>query len=157
MKLGMQPRKSSNVQLDGRLGGAKWCPIKQGETQVDGARIQCIDAPGNVHIQAQRFIGIELVGTTNQNRCKVRRNTPVAPFVGVCQRGAAHRLAQPHRVELGGVGTQSGLDVAQGFTPGQLRIRHDAKVLGTGESRHTGIARIALDDACKTHPGNKLH
>ena len=145
------------VQLDGRLGRAKWCPIKQTQAQVDGAGVQRIDVARDVHIQAQWLIGIELVGTANQNGREVSPDTPVAPLVGVCQRGATHRLAQSHRVELGGVGSQRGLDVAQGFAPGQLRIGHDAKVLGAGQRRDLSVAGVTSDDASKAGPGYKLH
>ena len=110
-----------------------------------------------IDIQSQRPVGIELVDTTNQDRSEVSPDAPVSSLVGIGQRGATHCLAQSHRVELGGVGTQGGLDVAQGFALGQLRVGHDVKVLGAGQRRDPGVPRVTGYDACETGPRHKLH
>jgi hypothetical protein len=78
-------------------------------------------------------------------------------LVGIGQRGATHGLTQSHTAESGGVGAPCGLDVAQELAPSELRIGHDAKVLGTGQRRVTCIARLPGPDACKTGPGHKRH
>ena len=151
------PQIEQRVQLDRRLGRAKRCPIEQTQAQVDGAGVQGIDLARDIHIEPQRFVGVEFVGAATQNSCKVGPDTPITSFVGIGQRGASHRLAQSHRVELGGVGTQCDLDVAQGLAPGELRVGHDAKVLGAGQHRNPRIARVARHDACKAGPRHKLH
>ena len=45
----------------------------------------------------------------------------------------------------------------EGLSPGQLRIGHDAKVLGAGQRRDSCIARVARNDASEARPGHKLH
>ena len=60
-------------------------------------------------------------------------------------------------IELGGIGPQRGFDVVQGFSPSQLRIGHDAKVLGAGQCGNPRIARVARHDACKTAPRHEVH
>ena len=145
------------VQLDRRLRRTKWRPIKQAQAQVDGGRIQSIDIAGDLHIHAQWLVGIELVGASNQDCREVRPDAPVTPLVGIGKRGAAHRLTQTHRVELGGVGTQGGLDVAQGFAPSQLRVGHDAEVFGAGQRGDSRIAGVTCNDASEAGPRHKLH
>ncbi|OGB25601.1 MAG: hypothetical protein A3I66_13460 [Burkholderiales bacterium RIFCSPLOWO2_02_FULL_57_36] len=66
-------------------------------------------------------------------------------------------VPQAHRVEFVRIGAQRHLDVARAFAPRQLRKRHDAKLFGAIHAAHPGIAGIAIDDACKTRPRNKLH
>ncbi len=55
------------------------------------------------------------------------------------------------------VARQRHLDVAQRLAPRQLTKRHDAKLLATRQASHAGIARIAIHDASKARPGDKLH
>lgn len=135
----------------------RWRPIKQAQTQIDGAGIQGIDIARDVHIQSQRFVGIELVGTANQDRSEVSPDTPVASLVGISQRGTTHCLAQSHCIEFGGVVAQCGFDVAQRFAPSQLRVGHDAKVLSAGQYRDSRVTRVTRNDASEAGPGHKLH
>src|SRR5665647_749657 len=76
----------------------RW-PIEQIQAQVDGARIQGINFPRNVDIESERFVGIEFVGTANQDCCQVGPDAPIAPLVGIGQGGASHRLTQSHPIE----------------------------------------------------------
>lgn len=71
-RIAFSAQVQQRVQLDGYLGRTKWCPVKQAQAQVDGGRIQRIDAPCDVHIQAQWLVGIELIGASNQDYRKVR-------------------------------------------------------------------------------------
>jgi hypothetical protein len=49
------------------------------------------------------------------------------------------------------------LDVAQGFSPSQLRKDHYAKQIGAPQSANTGIAAMAIDDPTKRLPWHVLH
>ena len=92
-----------------------------GQRMLRGVKIRARSA------LSQGLVGIELGGASNQDCREVRPDAPVTPLVGISKRGAAHRLTQTHRVELVGVGTQGGLDVAQGFAPSQLRSKRVRK------------------------------
>jgi hypothetical protein len=59
--------------------------------------------------------------------------------------------------QLAPVRRQTGLDVAQGFAPGQLREGHDAKQVGAAQRAHPGVATMALDDAAERLPRHELH
>jgi len=145
------------MQLDGRLGRAKRCPTKQTQAQVNRAGIQRVHLASDVDIQSQRFIGIELVGAANQHRCKVSPDAPIASFVGIGQSGSTHCLTQTHTVELGRIGAQRGLNIAQRFAPGELRIGHDAEMLGAGKSRNPRVPRVASHDPREAGPGHEVH
>jgi hypothetical protein len=59
--------------------------------------------------------------------------------------------------ELASICRQAGLDVAQGFAPGQLREGHDAEQIGAAKRAHTCVATVSLDNAAKCLPRHKLH
>ena len=64
---------------------------------------------------------------------------------------------QAHVEQLGLIGGQASLDVAQGLAPRQLRERHHAKQIGAAQGAHTCIATVALDDAAEGLPWHVLH
>ena len=59
--------------------------------------------------------------------------------------------------QLGLIGRQAGLDVAQRLAPGKLRESHDTKQIGTAQRAHTRIATAPLDDASEGLPWHELH
>ena len=145
------------MQLDSGLGGAKRSPTEQTQTQIDGARIQGVHIACDVDIQPQWLIGIELVGPANQDGSEVRPDVPIASFIGIGQGRSTHRLTQTHAIELGRIGAQSGLDITQRFTPSQLRVGHDSKVLSAGQSGDPRVSRVASHDPREAGPGYELH
>ena len=61
-----------------------------------------------------------------------------------------------HVVELALLSCQAGFDVAQALAVAQLRERHGAKLVLTGEALDVAIALIALHAATKAVLGNML-
>jgi hypothetical protein len=59
--------------------------------------------------------------------------------------------------QLGLVGFQANLDVAQRLAPGELRKGHDAKQVRATKRPHTRIPLVPRDDASKGFPRHKLH
>ena len=156
MNAGIAPRRSSSVvQLDGCLGGSKRCPVEQAQTQIDGAGVQCID--GVVQLDTERIARVELARATDQQGGEIRPDVPVARLVRVGQRGAFDRRAKTHRVQLGRIGRQAGLYVAQALAPGQLREGHGAELLRARQGAHAGIAAVAMHDAREARPRYELH
>ena len=90
-------------------------------------------------------------------RGEVRPDVPVARLVCVGQRGAFDRRAKTHRMQLGRIGRQTGLDVAKALAPAQLREGHGAELLCARQAAHTGIAGVALHDAREARPRFELH
>jgi hypothetical protein len=58
-------------------------PRKQGETEIDGGRIERIEAVGQ--IDAHRILGMKRSGDTDQVLCEIGEDAPVVSFVGVRQ------------------------------------------------------------------------
>lgn len=59
--------------------------------------------------------------------------------------------------QLGLIGRQTGLNVAQGFAPSQLREGHHAKQVGAPQGACARIATVAVDDASESLPRHVLH
>ncbi len=74
------------VQLDGGLGAAEMCPWEDGQAQVDGRGIECVD--GIVQIEAQVLVRIQRAGNPNQGLSEVCIDAPIALLVGFGQSGA---------------------------------------------------------------------
>jgi hypothetical protein len=75
--------------------------------------------------------------------------------IGKC--GTRGRRGDAHVKQLGMVGLQANLDVAQRLAPCKLRKGHDAKQVGATERAHTRIALVPFDDAPKGLPRHELH
>jgi len=73
------------------------------------------------------------------------------------QRRARGHCAQAHVKQLGLIGCQANLDVAQGLAPCQLREGHHTKQIGAVQGAYTRIATVAFDDASKGLPWHVLH
>jgi hypothetical protein len=78
-------------------------------------------------------------------------------LVGVGQRAARHRPANPEMIELGGTGTQTHLDVAQALAIGQLRESQTKKLVPAGEAIGLPVPAVARHDAAESIMGNPLH
>jgi hypothetical protein len=110
------------MHLDGGLVPAKLRPRKQRQAQVDGGRIQSVQAL--LQIDANRIAGIQRPGDGDQNLCEIGEDPPITRFVRVGQRRTRHLAAESQVVQLALHRTQAGLDVAQTFPIGQLREGH---------------------------------
>ena len=143
------------VPLDGRVGRAKRRPGEQTQAQIDGAGIERVY--GVVQLDTERVACVERAGAADQHGGQVEPDAPVARFVGIGQRGAFDRRAKPHRIELGGVGGQAALDVAQALAPGELREGHRTKLLGARQRANTRVASISMHDARAARPRYELH
>ena len=143
------------MQLDRRLGGAKWRPWKQRQTQVDGRGIQGVD--GVVQVDAETVVAIQLARTPDEQGGQICPDAPVASLVGIGQRRTPDRRAKAHAVQLRLIGQQTGFDVAQALAVSQLRKSHGAELLGATQTAHPGIAAITRHDARKASPWHELH
>lgn len=99
------------MQLDGGLGGAKRCPGKHRQAQVDGRGIKGIN--GVRQLQAKGLGAVEFSRLGDQALGEVGIDAPVAPLVGVSQCRTAHRFAKAHAVELRCLCQETSFDVAQ--------------------------------------------
>jgi hypothetical protein len=74
-------------------------------------------------------------------------NAPVAFLVGVSQGGARDTPADAHVIELGVLGAQAGLDVAQALAVAELGEGHAEVLIETGKALDPTLASIAANTA----------
>ena len=143
------------VHLHRRLGAAKRSPIEQAQTQVDGGRVQRVDR--RIEFQSRWFCGVEVPGSHDQAHRKRVINVPVPLIQRIRESRSCGYAAQTHVKQLGLIGCQADLDVAQRLAPRQLRECHHAKQIGAVQGAHSRIAAMAVDDAPEGFPRHILH
>ena len=143
------------VHLHRRLGAAKQRPVEQAQTEVDGGRVQRVDR--RIELQSRWFCGVEIPGAHDQAHGQRVINVPVPLIQRVRERRSGGYAAQAHVKQLGLIGRQADLDVAQRFAPRQLRERHHAKQIGAVQGAHPRISAVSVDDAPEGLPWNVLH
>jgi hypothetical protein len=142
------PQVQQRMQLDGGLGGAKRCPGKHRQTQVDGGGVERVDRRGEV--QGEGLAGIQRPRHTNQVLGKVGVDLPRTRGICIGQRVARNRLAaKPHVVQPPGLCTQVDFDVAQGLPIRQLSKGHGKELIQTGEVLDLVFAFVIGDTAAK--------
>ena len=144
-----------SVQLDRRLGRAKWSPAEQAQAKIDGGGVQGVDR--SIELDGDRFFGIQAPGTFDQTHGPGLINAPIAQIQGIGPGRTRWTLGYAHVKQLGAIGSKASFDIAQRLAPGQLSKGHDAKQLGATQGTHSRIALVALDDAAKSLPRHKFH
>src|SRR5712671_1497911 len=109
IKLGMGPRKSSSVCILTAALVLRKSAQKQSETQIYRSAVECIDCV--VKIKPDIVIGIKIAGSTDQDRCKIMPNAPIAQFVSIGQSRPRNGIAKSHTVEFGGLRAQTCFNV----------------------------------------------
>ena len=142
------------MQFDGGFVPAEFGPRKQREAQVNGGGIQRVS--GGLEIGAERILGVKLRGLLDEDLSKVGEDTPVALFVGLGQRAAGGGLAETAMIEFGAEGSETGLDVAETFTPGELSERQHEEMFVSGECTDAEVALITGDTLVKVVFGKEI-
>ena len=145
------------VHLDGGLAGAKSGPGKQREAEIDGGRVERVEA--GIEINAEGVADIERPRDADQVLGEVGEDAPVVGLVGVGQGGARDAAAKAEMIAFGPQRAETGFDVTQTLAIGQLGERHGQKLLPAGQSTQAGIASIPLHAAAKLavgQTGNQL-
>ena len=142
------------VPLHCRFGPPKRRSIEQTQTQVDGGRVQRIDCC--IEFQTGRFLGVKAACSSDQAHGQCMINVPIPPILCVRERRSGRHTAQVHVKQLGLIGRQANLDVAQGLTPRQLREGHHAKQIGAVQRSYARIPSVSVDDATEGLPRNVL-
>ena len=117
------------VRLDGCLGRSNWRPWKDGQTKVDGCRVQRVD--GLFAIGAKRFVDVKIASNYDQPLREARLDAPVAHRVGICEGASGNAAEAPPVIELVALRSEAGFDVPQALAIGQLRKRQTEKLLET--------------------------
>jgi len=131
------------VEFDGGLVLPEGGPRKEREAEVNGGGVQRIG--GGLEFKTERLIGVKRGGLLDEDLGEVSKDTPVAFFVGVGQGAAGSGLTDAGVVEFRAEGCQTSFDVAQAFTPGQLREGQDEELFVGGEFADAVVAVVTGD------------
>ena len=152
----ISPQVQQRMKLDGGLGGAKRCPGKHRQTQIDGGGIERVDRP--VQIEGEGLAGIQRTRHANQVLRKVGVYLPRARGVCIGQRVARDRLAaKPHVEQPPGLCTQVDFDIAQRLPVGQLRKGHGEELIQTREVFDLVLASVIGHAATKRGQRQEKH
>ena len=86
------------MEFDSRLGALERRPGEQGEAEIDGGGVECVD--GVCEIDAKSVIDVERARDTDQALREVGMDAPVALLVGVGQGAARDMAPDAHVIEL---------------------------------------------------------
>jgi hypothetical protein len=143
------------VHLDGAFVFAKLGPGKQGQTQVDGRRVEGVDRL--IQFDAERLVGIQRPRVGDQPLGQVGIDSPRSSFVGVGQRAFGHRPPKPDMIQFGMKGPQTGLDVAETFAKSQLGEDHAEKLVVARKGSVAMVAPIPTDTGVERMARNEIH
>jgi hypothetical protein len=101
---------------------AKLGPGKQGETEIDGGRIERIETVVQIH--AEWIVGVKRPGDADQMLSEVGEDTPVVGLVRIRQCRPRNTGAKSHVVESAAHRPQAGLDIAEALAISELSESH---------------------------------
>ncbi len=143
------------VQLDRRFGRAEWCPRKHRRAQIDHGRVQRVDRL--LQIDTKGLVDIQRPRDADEALREIGVDAPVAYGIGVGERIARDRRSKAEVIQLGALGAQARLDVAQALPKRQLRERHAQKLIQTGERLDLAFPAIPSHTSTKRRQRKVLH
>ena len=149
------PQIEERMELDCALVFAKSRPGEERQAQIDSGRVECIDRMRQ--FQAEAVFGIEFARFLNQAEGEILIDAPVATLVGIRQCALGNAAANAQMVELGGMGAQTSLDVAQAFPVGQLREGHAQKLIEMRKSERRITPRVLVHATPKSVQWQMIH
>jgi hypothetical protein len=129
------------MHLDRAFVLAKFGPRKQRKAQVDGGRVQRVQAL--VQFDADRIGDVKRPRDMDQNLSEVGEDAPVMRVIGIGQSGARHPPVKAHVIELATERSQACLYVAQTIPVSKLGEAHRQILVPTREASRTGISAVS--------------
>jgi len=152
----MLPRRSiRGVEFDGGFSSAEFRPRGEIEAKIDGGGIEGVD--GLLQIDGEAGVSIEFAGVSDENVCKVGIDSPVAFLVGLGQGVACDGAAKAQVVKLGFDGVQTGFDVAETVSSGELRKGHAEELIVARELPDAIIPLVNANAAVEIAFGQGVH
>ena len=129
------------MQFDRRFALSEFRPRKQRQAKIDRCGIQGVG--DLLQFGGEDLAGIQIGRLPNQHLRKIRKDRPWPFLVCIRQRTSSHRPPNPGMVQAMPQGPHAGVDIAQAFPIGQLRKRHDKKLLVAGQRSHSPVPVVA--------------
>ena len=128
-------------------------PAQCGRAAVESLMtLEFVNDAGNVALVGPNGVGKAMCA------CNLGYQAVLAgPVQGIGQRRARRHRLDPHVKQLGLIGRQTGLDVAQRLAPGDRCEGHHPKQAGAAQRAHACIAAVLHDDPAEGLPWHELH
>ena len=134
---------------------AKFGPREQGQTEVDGGRIQGIDRL--IQFDTEGIGGVKFSGFRNKDLREVCINLPVPGLIGM-GKGIAGNLSPDAQMIKSGLGCpQADLDISEAFAIGKLGEGHAEVLVPAGKADHLAVAVVLIDAFSELVCGDKVH
>jgi hypothetical protein len=143
------------VELHRPVAFAERGPGEQRQAQIDDGGVQGVD--GLRQFDPESFRGVQGTGCRDQPLSEVGVDLPVAHLVGMGERVAGDRAAEPHVVELGLGDPQAGLNIPQALPEGQLGKGHAEELVPAREALDLVVSLVAVDALAELVRGNEVH
>jgi len=141
------------MHLDRAFVLAESGPRKQRKAQVDGGRVQRVQAL--IQLDADRIGEVKRSRDVDQNLSEVGEDAPVMRVIGIGQGGARHPPVKAHVIELASERSQTCLYVAQAIAVSQLGKAHRQLLVPTRKASRSGISAVSSYATTKFAIGQK--
>src|SRR5271165_5552731 len=128
-------------------------PRKQFQAEIDGGRIQGIQALLQIHAHGLSYV--QSTRGRDQPVGEVGEDTPVARLVRLRQRRTGHLATESQVIQLALQRMQTSLDITQALAIGQLGECHRQILIPAAKAPQSAIALITLDTTAKLPVGKK--
>jgi hypothetical protein len=135
------------VEFDCSFRLAEMRPREQRQTQVDSGGIKRIDSL--LQLKVEVVLGIETPCLGYQHLGEIGIDTPVPFFIGFGQGTSSDTPSNAYVVTSGRNCPQTGFDITQTFTIGQLGEGHAEVLVPTGESLGVLVPLVTLNTPAK--------
>jgi hypothetical protein len=130
-------------------------PTETPTAQIDGGRVQRVDRL--LQIDAKGLFDIQRPRDADEALREIGVDAPVAHGVGVGERIACNHRSKTEVIQLGALGAQTRLDVAQALSKRQLRECHAQELIQTGERLDLAFPAIPSHTPTKRRQRKVLH
>ncbi len=122
-------------------------PREQGQTEVDGGRIERIEAVVQFHTHC--ILAVKRPGNADQMLREIGEDAPVVSLVGICQGRARNPAAKAHVVQLAAHRAQTGFYVAKTLAVSELSETHCQKLIPARQHSMVAVTVIANNTLLK--------
>ena len=143
------------MEFDCTLAFSELRPGEKSQTQIDGCRIQ--DIYRLFQFDTERVRGVKCSGFRNQYLSEFGINTPIPVLIGIGQSVAGDLPSDPQMIKPGLRCPETGLDISQTFSVGELGKCHAEILVEAGKLFDLEVAIVAIDTLMKHVERKMLH
>ena len=133
------------MELNGSFASAELSPREEIQTKIDRRGIEGVD--GLIQVDGEAIVRIEFACIGNEDVREIGINAPVAILIGFGQSIASDYAAKAQMVKFGFDGVQTGFNITEAVSVGELSKSHTEELIEAGEVPSTIISFVLADAA----------